>query len=246
MKKLLLSFAIISGFSFYSYSQGLTLFDSGFGTITNTTVTINITTSSTTNTQVFVRNNGTSTKDVKVKRTIFTVAGTDVTNFNWSSYSETASTNTASFPVSITAGQTLTFASGGFQATFTSGTSAITRYVHYTFYDITNPTDSAGVTLKYVATVGIDEQSANNVVVNTYPNPAVDLLTVNYSIEKDYKVAKLVIFDVLGKAVKEIPLNEKKDNFKISVEQLNAGVYFCAFYVDEKAIVTRKIMVTSK
>lgn len=246
MKKLLLSLTIFSGFSFTSFSQGLTLFDSGFGTITNTTVTINITTSSTTNTQILVRNNGTATKDINVKRTIFTVTGTDVTNFSWSSYSESSTTNTASFPVSVTAGQTLTFASGGFQATFTAGTSAITRYVHYMFYDITNPTDSAGVTLKYQTSVGVNEQSPVNLFVSMYPNPAVDFISLNYSISNDFKNAKVIMYDLLGKAVKEIPVTDKKEVLKVYVNDVAPGVYFMTFYIDNKAIQSKKIVVDSK
>jgi hypothetical protein len=51
---------------------------------------------------------------------------------------------------------------------------------------------------------------------------------------------------MLGKMVKQLVLDEKQGVAKINVSDLNSGVYFYSFLVDEKAIVTKKLVVSTK
>jgi len=244
MKKTL-TLLIQIAFSTFSMAQGFALYDASFTTVTNTTLTVNISPSTTVNTPLSIRNNGSSTKSVKVVRTIYSVAGTDATSFNWASMAESSGTNVSSFSQNITAGQTLTYALGGFQATLIAGTATSIRQVHYRFYDVANPSDSVGVTLKYMPPVGIDEK-ANFVSLNSYPNPASDVLFLNYAIENNFRSAKLIVYDLLGKKMKEIDVFGKQGIAKLAVDDLNAGVYFYSFIVDNVLLATRKIIIEGK
>lgn len=233
-------------FSTLGFSQGFTIYDASFNVLSNTTMNINISPSTITNTTLSIRNNGAATKSVKVLRTVYSIAGTDVTNFSWSATTESSSTNLSSFSQDITAGQTLTYALGGFQATLNAGTSTSVRQVHYRFYDVANPSDSVGVTLKYMTSVGIDEQTFNRVTLNSFPNPVTDLLNINYAIENNFKVAKLIVYDMLGKKIKEYSINDKHGVLKIATDDLSEGLYFYTFVVDDALLATRKIIVNKK
>ena len=83
-------------------------------------------------------------------------------------------------------------------------------------------------------------------ISNAFPNPANFSVSMKYDITEFSHKGQIVFYDMLGKAVKEIALSDKKGTAKINVDDLNAGVYFYSFLVDGKAISTKKLVVSSK
>ncbi|MBL0052027.1 MAG: T9SS type A sorting domain-containing protein [Bacteroidetes bacterium] len=59
---------------------------------------------------------------------------------------------------------------------------------------------------------------------NVFPNPTIDLLTIEYSIEKDCK-AKFVVLNFLGQTTDEFNLDNTVGHKTISTTHLNSGVY---------------------
>ena len=51
---------------------------------------------------------------------------------------------------------------------------------------------------------------------------------------------------MLGKVIKEIALNDKQGTLKVDVSELKAGIYFYAFMLNDKAITTKKLIVSAK
>ena len=83
-------------------------------------------------------------------------------------------------------------------------------------------------------------------ISNAFPNPANISVSMKYDITEFSHKGQIVIYDMLGKAVKEITLSDKKGTAKINVYDLSAGVYFYSFLVDGKAVSTKKLVVSSQ
>ncbi len=79
-----------------------------------------------------------------------------------------------------------------------------------------------------------------------YPNPASSFVSMKYDVNEYAKSAKIVLFDMLGKEVKQLIIGDKQGVAKINVSDLSSGVYFYSFLVDEKAVVTKKIVISTK
>lgn len=78
-----------------------------------------------------------------------------------------------------------------------------------------------------------------------YPNPVNDYLFIDYDIIF-VKEAKLKIYNSIGAVVYTKVLENKKDNFKISVSEYKNGLYFCSLQIDGKLLNTRKILINHR
>jgi len=105
-----------------------------------------------------------------------------------------------------------------------------------------NDTVSAVVTYK-VTGVSIEEVLSSHVSITAYPNPAIDNLTVNYSIDGSADNSRLDVYDVLGQVVSTHPLNRNKGTLNLNVDHLNAGVYFYTIKVNEKTVRTERLII---
>jgi hypothetical protein len=76
-----------------------------------------------------------------------------------------------------------------------------------------------------------------------YPNPATDFAYVNYSIQSDDVVARIIIHNILGNPMDAYDLPPSENKVKIRVESLNAGIYFYTLYLDNEGVMTRKLIV---
>ncbi|MBA3971217.1 MAG: T9SS type A sorting domain-containing protein [Bacteroidetes bacterium] len=202
-------------------------------------------------TELFAFNSDSISHTYKCRRTVYTMASDDSTQFCWGGLCYNWGTSLSSYSLTIAPGDTASFADFGFHAIFKSKLSTITRYVHYQFYDTTTYStalfyDSTGVTLRYNSFTGVDEVVPAGTISAAFPNPASAFVSMKYDINDFSSTGQIVLFDMLGKAVKQIGLTDKKGTAKINVDDLNAGVYFYSFLVDGKAITTKKLVISSK
>ena len=58
-----------------------------------------------------------------------------------------------------------------------------------------------------------------------YPNPAKDLIIIDYTLSDDSDIRFVEIYDLQGKIVKSINLNKNKDIVSIDISQLLNGDY---------------------
>jgi hypothetical protein len=252
MKKIIttLSFIAVSLFGFGQTS--MVLLDHLDNDVSNGIVDENLLANTSLTTEILAYNSDSVAHTFKCRRTVFTMASDDSTQFCWGGLCYNWGSSLSSVALTIAPGDTVDFAAFGFHAIFKSKLSTITRTVHYQFYDTLtySPSlfyDSTGVTIRYTFSTGVEEKAKiGGTISNAFPNPANLSVSMKYDITEFSHKGQIVFYDMLGKAVKEIALSDKKGTAKINVDDLNAGVYFYSFLVDGKAISTKKLVVSSK
>jgi len=80
-------------------------------------------------------------------------------------------------------------------------------------------------------------------VSHLYPNPAADYALVDYQFSANNQEVKIAIYNVLGLLVKEVELDREDRSAKISLKELNSGLYMYQLLVDGKPVATKKLMV---
>mgnify|MGYP002640856413 CR=1 FL=1 len=120
-----------------------------------------------------------------------------------------------------------------------------TTIFRYSVFDVNNISDSAWVYVlfKFNSGVGIDEHKNEFSISNAYPNPAQDFVSVNYTSGPESEQFKFVISDMLGSTVKVISLRDQQGTVKVSVDELENGVYFYSFITERYVLVTRKLII---
>lgn len=130
---------------------------------------------------------------------------------------------------------------------FTAGLDESESSIEYLFVDLDNPRDVLAHTFNYkvrsASPNGIMYTSNGISVSNAYPNPVTDFATIDFSMESAFKDAKIVFHNVLGDKVLDVPLNQFDSNVKIPTDNLKVGVYFYTLYLDNKGVVTKKLIV---
>jgi len=89
-------------------------------------------------------------------------------------------------------------------------------------------------TLSSLTSINENEAFSKSIVV--FPNPAKSVL--NFNTNNDYTISSIVITDILGKVV----LSETVSNNSISIEKLNAGIYFLSVKNESGAVAKLKFI----
>jgi hypothetical protein len=249
----LLSFVSITAFG---YSQSLRLYV-GSTDVTNTTITINVTTNSYNENDLDIHNISSNTISILTKRTIVNspLGSTCAVSFctGGQCYSTDGSIKVYTQrqeDATPLDGMTDLIGVNGLAAHFDVDSTCCGKdtYIQYNIYDKDASGDSAKVTFHYVCTAsGIDDvEKRTEVISNAYPNPSNSIASINYDVTDFSQKGKIVFYDVLGKVLKEIALTDKKGIAKVNIEAFDAGIYFYTLIVDGKAINTKKLVVSEK
>ncbi len=93
-------------------------------------------------------------------------------------------------------------------------------------------------------TVGVNKLSST-FGFSIYPNPFNDQTTINYNFTElgTYKTAQVKIYDVVGKLIKTMTLNQQVSQITLSKEQIQSGSYFYTLLIDGKLMKTDKLLV---
>ena len=184
---------------------------------------------------LLVINNSGLTIDVKVRRTVLSVVPGSVNFFCWD-LCYAPGTSVSGGTVSIAAGDTAFLFYADYNPSGNSGTS----YIKYKFYNNVDSTEFASATIKYTSgTVGIEDEEMG--VTNVYPNPASQYINFDYSIGSNK--SSISIADITGKIVRNINLQENSSKQVIGLDGLTDGIYIYTFYVNGKAISTKKFII---
>ncbi len=116
------------------------------------------------------------------------------------------------------------------------GTSGSSLYRYYVV-NISTGDRLDSVDLKFESTLSLEKN--NNIVLDVYPNPASDYLTVNA--EKINGNITISVFDLVGKEVAKAALTSGKNQLNLS--DLRTGVYFYSIIRDNVIIETKKLIV---
>lgn len=187
-----------------------------------------------------VENISGGTISIKVRRTQVDTASGHSSYFCWTGTCYPFTVNESPNYIDLFPGESDTTLQADVNPRGFTGRSIVT----YCFYDKDNIADSACITYTYEATVvGIKELAGLRSLSNPYPNPAGHFARVTYSIShgKDFR---LVISNVLGSAIKEIPLFEKQGIVNIPTADLPSGIYVCTVQIDGKSAGAKKLIVS--
>jgi len=90
---------------------------------------------------------------------------------------------------------------------------------------------------------GIDEKIVAPEFSEAYPNPASQYVSFDYLIPNANTKAKVVIYNILGKEVKDIAFPEQSGTLKANTSDLVEGIYFYSFVINNKSEVTQKLII---
>lgn len=134
-----------------------------------------------------------------------------------------------------------------FYADFFPNGNAGLSTLKYCFFNEDNMADSACIMVYFYASpTGVESviYTDANTVSSAYPNPASATTKLNYTLRNDAGKAKLELHNMLGAKVRTIDLAEKMASIELSLNNLESGVYFYSLVVDDKAVATKKLVVT--
>lgn len=184
-----------------------------------------------------VKNNGSSTKVLRMIRQEISVIPATENYFCWEScYSPATDTSTGN--VTLTAG-------GVFNDMFLdykpSGNIGET-VVRYIIQNVADLNDTASLLVVYNATAtSIREIAPNAKLGALYPNPANNNVTVNYSVNQGQ--ASLEVKNVLGQVQRVLPLVAGSKSANVNVADLPSGVYFVTLKSNGNIIDTKRLVV---
>ncbi|MDN4166565.1 T9SS type A sorting domain-containing protein [Cytophagales bacterium LB-30] len=137
--------------------------------------------------------------------------------------------------------------SDAFSVAFKTGNTESEGRVRLTFFNMYDMQDSVSFEINY--TVG-NKNSSNYLysapsvaVSNFYPNPASSEIALDYRLGNDDEEVKVILQNILGSAVGEYTLSPSDKRLKINTQEFTPGVYFYTLVIDQKSIVTRKLII---
>tara|TARA_B110000977_G_scaffold200955_1_gene293324 strand:- start:75 stop:761 length:687 start_codon:yes stop_codon:yes gene_type:complete len=227
MKKTLLSFFTLISISVFS--QGLTINPSGYyyqqaGDLCSA--------------HFDVTNNLDDTLMVVVTRTFpeeYLTIDEISTYFCWGTTCYPPATNTSTNALAIAPGESPAI---GFTGYLSNMPEEKTFTINYCFSVESDPTIKTCTDVNYTslsAYIGVEETETR---FEVYPNPANDILHVNYTSQKE---ADFIMYDMLGnKIYTDVIANSKT----IQLYDFEAGIYFYTFSVNGKKAEVQKLVIT--
>jgi hypothetical protein len=124
----------------------------------------------------------------------------------------------------------ITETKGNFDLHFYNSTNIRDVFVIESVYEVFNPS--------------ADETNHKDISIGgAYPNPTNRMAQIDYTIKNPKAVVKISINSFIGNPVAEYQLDPLQKSLVINVADFNPGVYFYTLFVDNKNIVTKKLVV---
>ena len=178
-----------------------------------------------------------------IRLNIDTVPGTS-NSFCWSGSCFPSTTDTSTTVHVLPAGQTT--ADGTFSGHYIANEKKGITTIKYTFYDLGNPDvrDSVVVKYAYSAAEGVNDNTFNNVSFSdAYPNPATNMVNIDYNLNNNASSASVKVINLLGSVVKTANLSVGSNKVSFDVSDLTQGVYFYSIIVDGNIYQTKKLII---
>ncbi|MEB2781343.1 T9SS type A sorting domain-containing protein [Algoriphagus persicinus] len=81
------------------------------------------------------------------------------------------------------------------------------------------------------------------VLSDVYPNPSVRIAQFDYFIKNQSVKARIAINSFIGNPIADFELDPERNTLAINVSDFNPGIYFYTLFLDNKNIVTKKLVV---
>lgn len=152
-----------------------------------------------------------------------------------------ASVDTSSKSALLHPGEINTSFIGDYFPNFHTGSTSIT----YEFFDTrtTGGPYTGRVTVVYSLDVlGLGDELKPFDITAAYPNPASSSTEIDYNIPAGSN-GKILLRNLLGSVVREVILEKQEGKAMISTNELKDGLYFYSVLLDNKIIVTKKLVI---
>jgi hypothetical protein len=143
-----------------------------------------------------------------------------------------------SIPVAVPA-QTLSEELLTFHCNFTEGETGVVKAIYYA-YDESNPNDRISIIVLSGASAHVAENNVN--FGQAYPNPASSQVHFDLQGNSNDDII-VVVYNLLGQEVKSQIVSGRQSRVNVSVNDLQPGIYFCRFQVNNEVVKTEKFIV---
>lgn len=113
---------------------------------------------------------------------------------------------------------------------FGNGTSYDTNY-----YNV--PTQTTGICVTPLNSTNFQK----NNIFSLYPNPATDLVTIQYNLEIDN--ANVEVYDISGRAINQYKLSSSKGELQLNTSTYQAGIYIVVVKQNETILLQQKLII---
>lgn len=242
MKKILLFLFAVPLFSslLLAQSTSLVVLDKNGNDVSGSTIYMWGDTASEILSYLDVKNISSSTLDVKVKRIDSNCVSGSSNLFCWT-LCYTPAVYVSPTTESIASGGLCTKFVGHYNPAGNLGCCTVT----YVFFDVAVPNDSVFVKVVYCATpLGINDNTREKSYLgNVYPNPINSTASLSYKLNEDHgQKAKIVLYNILGKSIKEYELSEAQGTVRLNLSDTPGGTYFYSLQINGKIISTKKVV----
>jgi hypothetical protein len=119
---------------------------------------------------------------------------------------------------------------GSFDLHFVNSNNVRDFFLVEAVYEVFNPTE--------------DETNHKDISLGSvYPNPSNRIAQIDYEFKNPNANAKISINSFIGNPIAEFELDPNQKTLVINVADLHPGVYFYTLFIDNKNIVTKKLVV---
>lgn len=238
MKKLILSFLVLSSLSFAVNAQNLEM-SWHYGAIANgSTIDVSGEVNSMLDVYVYVKNIGSSAVDVKVRKEEISVVPGSSNMFCFASQCYGDYTLVSQDSVNILPGGVDSTFSGEY---FPFGNEGVT-VIRYTFFNMDDNSDTASVTIRYTGTLSTHDITVNGMSA-PYPNPASERVYFNYYPETNNVNRKVIIHDLTGRVIREAIIPEGQGVMEIELTGVDSGIHFYSYITNQGIVFTKKLVV---
>ena len=187
---------------------------------------------------VEIKNTGSTTLTVVVKRISETMTNTHETYFCWFECYD-PSMSLSPVPIVLAPQESTLKFEGWVNPMHVPGNDEVS----YSFYDQGGNSDTLNLTFTYAfGPNGIEELTVSENSLSIFVNEN-KTASINY-VAGSVRNAKIQISNMLGKVQKEIRLDGRTGNVKVPVGELVPGIYFCALNVGGKFVASKKFFIS--
>ena len=244
MKKNIYAIILLTIGAFFTVkAQNIQIIDTaGSPAVAQPSYTISVDADSSNAVLFWVRNTSASQINIQLKSYVISNIGGDLLSYCIGTQCHNAG-QPATINTPIAASGTLT--SNGLLLDFTDFAGQGYSQVMYTLFNPGQTSDSASIMINYkINTTGIKQVTNNYNVANISPNPASNMVSLNYDLKGTSQPANVKIYNMLGTLVKTMPLDSYNNSTKLDITSLEEGIYFYSVVVGGKAIKTSRLVVS--
>jgi hypothetical protein len=245
MKQILLFLFLVVAFVFSGLSQGLELKDKAGNDITNLSLTVHGSPgASVIKAEVFLHNATEETIDVWVRKIEEEIIPNTFNTFCWGNHCYTNTVFESEAGLSLDA-ETTSSSTDFYGEYYPEGNSGTTVIV-YEFFSRNASFETVSVTVSYAADATSVSGPRQNParISDPRPNPARDFTLFDYQLPPDTRSARIVVRNLTGSSVMEVPLDPAGSRLRLETSNLNIGIYLYSFVVNDQVILTKKLVVS--